>query len=116
LGTAANVLAVSYCAAAEVASALSRLVRMERLIVTEAAAKLADFGEWRACGTANADMDANDCRLADSYVRRFDLKLRAPDALHVAIRRRLQLQLVTLDRRLAATARELGLKVCVPVD
>lgn len=107
---------VSHFAAAEVAPALSWLVRMDRLAVTAAAAKLADFDEWRACATANADMDANDHRLADSYVRRFDLKLRAPDALHVAICRRLQLQLVTLDRRLAAAARELGLMVYVPTN
>jgi predicted nucleic acid-binding protein len=83
---------------------------------TAATAKLADFDEWRACATANADIDANDCRLADSYVRRFDLKRRAPDALHVAICRRLGLQLVTLDRRLAAAAREPRLTVYVPAN
>ena len=80
-----NDLIVSDFAAAEVASALSRLVRMDRLTTTEAAERLADFDDWRAGATELADMDAHDCRLANTYVRRFDLKLRAPDALHAAI-------------------------------
>ncbi len=45
------------------------------------------------------------------YVRRFDLALRAPDALHLAIARRLDATLVTLDRRRAAAAGELGIAV-----
>jgi uncharacterized protein len=107
-------LSVGDFAAAEVASALSRLVRIERLTPSEAAERLADFDEWRASATDLAEMDGHDCRLANTYVRRFELKLRAPDALHAAICRRLQLQLVTLDRRLAAAARELGIAVAVP--
>ena len=109
-------LSVGDFAAAEVASALSRLVRMERLTATEAAERLADFDEWRASATEVAEIDTHDCRLANTYVRRFDLKLRAPDALHAAICRRLELQLATLDRRLAAAARALGISVVVPTD
>jgi predicted nucleic acid-binding protein len=109
-------LTVSDFAAAEVASALSRLVRMDRLTITEAKERRADFDAWRAGETENADMGAHDCRLANSYVRRFELKLRAPDALHAAICRRLDLRLVTLDRRLAAAARELGIDAVVPVE
>jgi uncharacterized protein len=111
----ANDLIVSDLAAAEVASALSRLVRMDRLTTTEAAYRLANFDDWRAGATELADMGAHDCRLANSYVRRFELTLRAPDALHAAICRRLDLRLVTLDRRLAAAARELGIDAVVPV-
>jgi predicted nucleic acid-binding protein len=109
-------LSVGDFAAAEVASALSRLVRMERLTATEGAERLADFDEWRVSATEVAEMDAHDCRLANTYVRRFDLKLRAKDALHAAICRRLELQLATLDRRLAAAARVLGINVVVPTD
>src|ERR1700733_15978300 len=43
-------------------------------------------------------------------------ELRAPDALHAAIYRRFEFQLVTLDRRLATAARELGIAVVVPVQ
>ena len=109
-------LTVSDFAAAEVASALSRLVRMGVLDIAEAEQRLADFDVWRAGETDTAEMDAHDCRLANTYVRRFDLKLRAPDALHAAICRRLELQLATLERRLAAAARALGINVVVPTD
>jgi uncharacterized protein len=111
-----DALVVSDFAAAEVASALSRLVRTRRLTVAEAGERLADFDAWRAGEIESADMDAHDCRLANTFVRRFDLRLRAPDALHAAICRRLGLQLVTLDRRLAAAAQELGIDVLVPTQ
>jgi uncharacterized protein len=109
-----DALVISELAAAEVASALSRLVRTDRLATTEAADRLVDFDAWRMTETETADLESFDCRMASRYVRRFDLKLRAPDALHAAICRRLELQLVTLDRRLAAAARELGIDVMVP--
>ena len=53
---------------------------------------------------------------ADAYVRRFDLALRAPDALHLAVVQRLDLSLITLDRRLATAARELGVGVEMPAN
>ena len=109
-------LTVSDFAAAEVASALSRLVRMGVLEIAEAEQRLADFDVWRAGETDAAEMDAHDCRLANTYVRRLDLKLRAPDALHAAMCRRLGLRLATLDRRLAAAARELSISVVMPTD
>lgn len=110
-----NLWFVSDFAIAEVASGLSRLIRMGRLGAIDAAARLEDFDIWRAAKTVTVDLSATDCRLANAYVRRFDLKLRAPDALHVAICRRLDLSLVTLDQRLARAARELGLDVRIPV-
>jgi predicted nucleic acid-binding protein len=105
---------VSDFAAAEVASALSRLVRTGRLQAADGAVCLSDFDIWRAAMTRPAEIHAADVRLADVYVRRFDLGLRAPDALHLAIARRLDATLITLDRRLAAAAREMGITVNVP--
>jgi hypothetical protein len=64
--------------------------------------------------TEPIDIQPSDARLANTYVRRFDLLLRAPDALHAAICRRLDLTLVTLDQRLAKAAREVGIEVNVP--
>jgi hypothetical protein len=52
--------------------------------------------------------------LAGVFVRRFDLALRVPDALHLAIARRLDVALVTLDRRLATAAGELGVAAEMP--
>jgi hypothetical protein len=74
-------------------------------------ARLADFDAWRAAMSSPVEIVASDARLAYVYVRRFDLALRAPDAVHLAVSRRLDLRLVTLDRRLAAAARELGVAV-----
>ena len=109
-----DTLVVSDFAAAEVASGLSRLVRTRQLEPEDARARLTDFDAWRTGATVGFDLVASDARLANIYVRRFDLMLRAPDALHTAICRRLGLTLVTLDRRLATAARELGLEVRIP--
>jgi predicted nucleic acid-binding protein len=107
---------ISDFAAAEVASVISRLSRMRLLTEAEGSARLTDFDAWRAAASSAAEMHAADARLACAYVRRFDLQLRAPDALHLAIAWRLDAALVTLDRRVAAAARELGVKVEMPVN
>ena len=107
-------LSISDFAAAEVASALSRLVRMRLLATAEALSALNDFEIWRAARGSPADVHASDARLAYVYVQRFDLMLRTPDALHLAISRRMDATLVTLDGRLANAARELGIAVAVP--
>jgi uncharacterized protein len=116
LGAADQELLISDFAAAELASALSRLVHMDLLTDTDASARLADFDAWRAAMSSPVDIASSDARLSYIYVRRFDLGLRAPDALHLAIARRLDATLVTLDQRLATAARELGVAVEVPVD
>ncbi len=103
-------LVVSEFAAAEVASALSRLVRTRLIEPDDAAARLSDFDAWRAVAM-EMDFQASDMRLAQVYVRRFDLMLRAPDALHVAACRRAGHRLVTLDKRLAFAAAALGVEV-----
>jgi uncharacterized protein len=111
LGAHGRELLISDFAAAEVASALSRLVRMALLTDADASARLADFDAWRAAMSSPVDIAVSDTRLAYIFVRRFDLGLRAPDALHLAIARRLDATLVTLDWRLATAARELGVLV-----
>lgn len=107
-------LLISDFAAAEVASALSRLVRMHLLATADASSALIDFEIWRATRSSSVDVQPADARLAFAYVRRFDLKLLAPDALHLAIARRLGATLLTLDSRLADAARELGTPVTMP--
>jgi uncharacterized protein len=114
LHAAGQVRLISDFAAAEVGSGLSRLVRMGLLGSAEASARLADFDAWRAGTSAPVEVHPSDVRLAYIYVRRFDLRLRAPDALHLAIARRLDATLVTLDRRLADAAREFGIAVATP--
>ena len=111
LGAINQELLISDFAAAEVASALSRLIRMRLVTDADASARLADFDAWRAAMSLPVDIRAADARLAYIYVRRFALGLRAADALHLAIARRLEAALITLDRRLATAARELGIAV-----
>src|SRR5690348_10087639 len=78
-------LLISDFAAVEVASGLSRLVRMGLFVAAEATARLTDFAAWRAATSSPAEVHAADVRLAYAYVCRFDLMLRAPDAVHLAI-------------------------------
>ncbi len=101
-------------AAAEVASALSRLVRTNLLQEQDALQRLGDFDIWRAAMSSPVDVHAANVRLANAYVRRFDHKLRAPGALHLATARRLDATLVTLDHRLAIAAGALGVGVMEP--
>jgi uncharacterized protein len=49
--------------------------------------------------------------LARSYITRFDLPLKAPDALHLAAAALEELTLVTADRQLARNAETLGIAV-----
>lgn len=102
---------ISDFAAAEVASGLSRLFRMGLLTAAAASARLADFEAWRAATSSPVEVHAADVRLAYAYIRRFDLMLRAPDALHLAIARRIDATLATFDRRLARAAGELGVAI-----
>jgi len=104
-------LLVSEFAAAEVASGLSRLVRMGQLERADADARLDDFETWRAGVAAAIEFQPSDARLAYQYVRRFELGLRAPDALHLAMARRLGATMATLDRRMASAAAEFGVAV-----
>lgn len=111
LHAATEPLILSELAAAEVASALSRLVRMGQVSNQSAVTRLAEFDAWRSSTTIGIEFQMADFRLASVFVRRFDLGLRAPDALHAALCRRDDHRLVTLDRRLAAAAKALGVSV-----
>ena len=54
---------------------------------------------------------ASGATVRKRLLQHLTLMLRAPDALHAAVCQRLGLTLVTLDRRLAAAARDLGVMV-----
>jgi predicted nucleic acid-binding protein len=107
-------LLVSDFAVAEVASGISRLVRMRLLAAEEAIARLDEFEIWRAATTSPIDLHAADARLAYLLVRRFELMLRTADAVHLAMARRLDATLVTLDRRLQRAAADLDIAIETP--
>jgi hypothetical protein len=111
---AAEPLLVSTYTDAEVASALSRLVRMHELAPEAAQLALSYFDDWRPAETRTIEIDDFDIVTAGELVRRFELKLRTPDALHLAICLRIEAQLVTHDTGLAEAARACGAVVICP--
>jgi len=107
-------LVVSDLAAVEINSAIGRLVRMDHVARVAASSLLEEFDAWRAAGTVAVTLQPADFQLATLFLRRFELGLRAPDALHVAICRRERHRLVTLDRRMMLAATKLGIDVDLP--
>jgi len=101
-------LAVSTFATAEFASAISIAVRTQRLQPSDATRVMRVFDGWVETDTEIVDLEAADHRLAAAFVRRFELALRAPDALHIAVCRRLSVPLATFDLRQEMAARALG--------
>jgi predicted nucleic acid-binding protein len=105
---------VSEFAAAEVASSLSRLVRMGEMTTDIARGALGDFDAWRLAETVAIGIDDFDIAETSELVRRFELKLRAPDALHLAICLRAGATLVTKDTVLSDAARACAVSVVQP--
>ncbi len=56
-------------------------------------------------------LHAGHFQIARDFIRRFDLPLKAPDALHLAICSIEELRLFTLDQQLARNAEALGIEV-----
>ena len=68
------------------------------------------FDIWLAGGERVA-FTSEDLRAADTILRRFDLPLRAPDAIHLSIASRIGATLATFDSQMAACAVALGVAV-----
>lgn len=114
LRAAPRPLVVSDYTAGEVASAVSRLIRMGRLAEAHARQVLEDFDAWRLADTIGVEIDNADVRLAGLFVRRFALELRMPDAVHAALCHRHGLTLATFDEDFARAARSIGIEVATP--
>lgn len=104
-------LIVSDFAAAEFASAISRRVRMGQTPRHEAQIVFAAFDHWTLSAANIIEVSSVNIARAGAFLRRLDLVLRTPDAIHIAIAERLGATLVTFDQRMAAAARVLGLPV-----
>lgn len=107
-------LIVSDFAAAEFASAAGRWVRRGELDLAGARAALGSFDVWIARTAQHIETNPADVAVATAFLRRLDLPLRTPDAIHIAIAQRLGATLVTFDRRMADSARALGCPVEEP--
>jgi uncharacterized protein len=84
--------------------------RMKILTVDEARDAFADFDMWIA-KMVSSETGSPDIRAAESILRRLDLNLRAPDAIHIALAQRLGAELATFDTRMAECAQALGAPV-----
>lgn len=101
-------LLVSDFASAEFASALGRRVRMGRIGPDDAKATLSDLDAWVGGAANSVSLEAADISAASTFLRRLDLYLRTPDAIHIAIAQRVGAELATFDERMAECARALG--------
>jgi predicted nucleic acid-binding protein len=110
----AETLLVSDLAAAEFASAVARRVRMREFTLEQARIALSGFDGWLARTADRIEISASDIPLATTFLRRLDLTLRTPDAIHLAIVQRVAATLVTFDRQMAMSARALGASVATP--
>lgn len=107
-------LIVSDFASAEFASAISRHVRMGHMPRNEGQIVISAFDRWVLGAAASIEALPVDIALATTFLRRLDLVLRTPDAIHIAVSQRLAATLVTFDQRMAAAARMLGTTVIEP--
>jgi predicted nucleic acid-binding protein len=98
----------------ETASVIARLVRMEKLTAADARERLASLDRWILLDAIVIETEPADIRLAGLFVRRFELGLRMPDAIHIATAQRLDATLATLDVRLAGAASAMDVAVTVP--
>ena len=110
-GVAGQVVMVSNFAAAEFSAAISRRSRVGELSEAQVRQLFADFDLWTARGAHRIDAEPSDIAHATALVRRLDLGLRAPDALHLAICQRAGQALFTFDLKMASAALTLGIKV-----
>lgn len=102
---------VSDLTTAEFSSALAIRLRTGTLADAEVRASLLLYDAWRLRSVDTADVKSTDIREADEVIRRLDNALRAPDAIHVVIARRLGAPLATFDLTMARDARALGVSL-----
>lgn len=98
-----DVITISDFAIGEVASAFSRLVRMGLQQAADADRLWARFRHWARAHESYA-CQTSDVARATALTLRYDLKLRMPDAIHLAICQRTGRTLATFDVRLAHAA------------
>jgi len=108
------VFVISDFGAAEFSSAVARRVRTRDLTQDDGRLAFANFDSWVARSADRQETTTTDIDSANRILRRLDVNLRTPDALHVAIAQRTNATLVTFDQGMTAGARALGMAVATP--
>jgi len=109
-----EIFVVSDFGAAEFSSAVARRVRTRDLMPDDGRLAFANFDSWIARSADRQETTTADIDAANRILRRLDVNLRTPDALHIAIAQRIVATLVTFDQGMAAGARALGMAVATP--
>jgi predicted nucleic acid-binding protein len=104
-------LIVSDFSAAEFSSVIARRVRTRDLRAVEARTAFSNFDTWCTRHTRLVKIESIDILRATGLMRRLDISLRTPDALHIAIVQRIGCTLLTFDRMMAAAARAVRVSV-----
>ncbi len=102
-------LLISDFGAAEFASAISGLSLMGALRDFAPVSFYHNFDGWCARTTRRIPLGSEDIRVAESWLRKLDLGIRTPDAMHLAIVQRMQAKLATFDKKMALAASKLGI-------
>lgn len=101
---------VSDIAALEFASTVARKVRAGELAAKDGKIILSNFDIWTDA-SARLSTESADVVAADAIVRQFDVNLHGADAIHVAMTMRIGATLLTLDAKMKANAKKLGVPV-----
>lgn len=102
-------IAISRLTETELASALSRKVRMGELTSGHARKVLQLFDSHVGTAFELLPVTITDLSAATRYIRRFDTALRTLDAIHAAVAVRANATLATADVRLSEAATALGI-------
>ena len=109
LRTLRQPLIISDWAVLEVSSVIVRQIRTKQLTQFEADTALTKVDLWFNKLVLTTSTTPADIATANTLVRRRNLVLRGPDAVHIAIAQRVNANLLTFDKGMQTAAREIGL-------
>ena len=101
---------------AECSATLAKLVRTNERSQDEVDLLYLVLDRWAQAVGEPTVVTATDVDNATLFIRRRDLALRAPDAIHIASAHRLGATLLTLDRGMARAAAALGVPCLNPAE
>jgi predicted nucleic acid-binding protein len=111
LATAPSGLTLSDFVAAEFSAVVNVRLRNRDIALPAARDALSNFDDWSMRRCTRDEMLPADVREAERILRRLDLPLRAPDAIHLVIAQRINAQLATFDKQMSTAARALKIPV-----